>query len=462
MRKILVSLLSTILTFQLCFARLEAKVDERFELTSVMFALAGAPEYCQCRIPSYFQEVCTEFMPYDRTPAINFIRELHQFHRIGFNAVPAITGLLEIRKGEICLKPQYDISKISEIDERWDEALLTKFLKSVNEFYTESNFHRFFKKHAPLYELAEERMNAILSDDIENWFAKFYGQSLNTNLEIYLSLMNGPSNYSFSSGILIGISNNENGIPTFDKGNTMPLLIHELSHHFTNALVDKYWTQLQEPATRLYTATEELFRTQSAYAGIQTVMNEWLTELVTICYMQENDGIWVKPMVARDIRKGFVWMRRSVDFMTNFVANRNLYPYFEDFMPQLISFAEFTANNIEWILRENEMSSPYITNVYPAMNSDISGVKEVVVTFSCPMLGSYGFNGSGSPDASPLYFDSITWSEDGTKMLIGLKTDMIDENKEYGLLLRPQTFLSADYFLLNQNSCRLSFNTYHK
>ena len=37
--------------------QIQTKVDERFELTSIAFMLAGAPEYNQCGVRSYKQDI---------------------------------------------------------------------------------------------------------------------------------------------------------------------------------------------------------------------------------------------------------------------------------------------------------------------------------------------------------------------------------------------------------------------
>ena len=84
-------------------------------------------------------------------------------------------------------------------------------------------------------------------------------------------------------------------------------------------------------------------------------------------------------------------MRRSMDFMENFYAHRDLYPHIEDFMPQLIAFLNFTADNFDSVLTEYKNRHPYITNVYPAVNSDITGFNEIIITSQnlCSALGDF-------------------------------------------------------------------------
>ena len=455
-----VILLLGIFYIHICYAQISVKVDERFELTSIMFGLAGVPEYCQCNIPSYLQDVIDELTPYERTEAINYIRELNQFHQIGYNLVAKTAEALEIKNGEIELQPKYDISKISEFDSRWTEELFAKFLTLTNEFYKQTNFHQFFEEHLSLYSCAEQQMQVLLTEEVNDWFVSFYGKSLDPNLTIYISLWNGPNNYSIPNGVVIGMTGDANGNPIPDKNNTLSLLIHELSHHFMNYIVEQHWSQLQSPATQLYHLSKEIFDTNSAYAGAKTIMNEWLTALATISYLQEhNNDVWGKFLIKKKTEEGFIWMQRSVNLMDRFYANRQSYSCFQEFMPQIIEFVKLTANNPVDLIREYETRQPYIVNVEPALGSNILNAKEITITFSKPMLGSYGFNGTGGVNLKPLYFNSIKWNDSKTKMIIVLNSDLIKENQEYGLLLQPRGFLSSDYYQLNKNTSRLYFNT---
>ena len=53
MKKSFFLLFVLIMTSSICFGQFRSKVEERFELTSIAFMLAGAPEYNQCGIRSY-------------------------------------------------------------------------------------------------------------------------------------------------------------------------------------------------------------------------------------------------------------------------------------------------------------------------------------------------------------------------------------------------------------------------
>ena len=228
MKKIILCLIS-LLAFHSGNSQMRAKTDERFELTSILFALAGAPEYCMCPIPSYFQDIVDELAPFDRSAPVEYARELHQIHRIGYDAVATTAAMLKIEDGVIRLRPEYDASGIADLDSRWNEELLRKYIRMLNEFYVLSDFHTFYEEHRPLYEAAEKRMDRVLEQIDCGRFESLFGIPLDPEeMSVYVSLTNGPSNYSVPGGVLIGMSVDREGVPDTAPGTDF-LLVHEMA-----------------------------------------------------------------------------------------------------------------------------------------------------------------------------------------------------------------------------------------
>ena len=227
MKKIVLCLIS-LLVFHCGYSQMRAKADERFELTSILFALAGAPEYCMCPIPSYFQDIVDELAPFDRSAPVEYARELHQIHRIGYDAVATTAAMLEIENGMIRLRPEYDASGIADLDSRWNEELLRKYIRMLNEFYVLSDFHTFYEEHRPLYEAAEKRMDRVLEQIDCGRFESLFGAPLDPEeMVVYVSLTNGPSNYSVPGGVLIGMSVDREGVPDTAPGTDFRRSCHE-------------------------------------------------------------------------------------------------------------------------------------------------------------------------------------------------------------------------------------------
>lgn len=67
-----------------------AKVDERFKLTSIVCRLAGAPEYMQCRVPEYAENIDSYFETYSQHPLISYMQEIRNEYGISYDAISSL------------------------------------------------------------------------------------------------------------------------------------------------------------------------------------------------------------------------------------------------------------------------------------------------------------------------------------------------------------------------------------
>ncbi len=431
----------------------QSKVDECVELTGITFALAGVPEYCQCLIPEYKNDIIEYFTPYELTPQIDFVRELNQVHGIGSIAVASLSQYIFINdKGTICLSPEYNIDKV--IGE-WTESLVTDYIYHLNIFYKESKFHDFFVQHHNLYADIETGINQLVNAIKEDWFNDFFGQqSFNIN-DIYIipSIVNGPHNYSVDSAVIIGIAVDESGQIVISD-DTQTILVHELCHHFTGDLFHKYWHDFKKSAENIHPYISDQM-SGIGYQDAYTVFLEWFNNLCVIMYLYETDNEYLNLYTNSLTLRGFIWLERNIDFMRNFYNNRNIYRNISDFMPQLVSFLNFVCSNFEYVKSEYEHSFPYIVNIFPSNSSDLQHVDEIVITFSEPMSGSYGFLGCPK-GTSPIPFFECEWLDDRHFKIKHIK-EMINDDTVYGITLHPAFFVSKKYYKLNENFANLTF-----
>lgn len=457
MKNVILLFLSALLSLQTAFGQIKSKVDERFELIGVMFALAGVPEYGQIGVSSYKEDIIDKFISFENSDEIEYIRILNQEHAIGYNAVATTTDMLEFHKGIIRLKPCYEISKISEMDSRWNEFLFAEYLKVVNSFYKNSNFHDFYTNHSELYNTMETQMDQLLNDIKFEWFESFFGKPFDRQIQVMISLTNSSSNYAIPTGVILGIITDANGIPRLSDIKKYSL-IHEICHHYTNPLFERLWPKIKNEAEEIYPTVEQQMR-QYAYSGARTVFAEWLNNLCTLMYYKEYEPADYRGNIGMNMSRGFIWMERSVDFMENFYTDRERYPTINEFMSQIVNFVKFTTGNLGFIVREYEARHPYILSIYPAINSEIDDVHEIIVTFSEPMLGSTGFIPQiDDSDVKPMFFlKDLKWSDDRRQIKFIIEPDEAQENGFYGFGLDPKWFLSLRYFSLDPNSQNLIF-----
>lgn len=437
-------------------ARITPCVDERFELTSITFALAGVPEFCESKVPSYLQDIDNYFTPYELTEPINYVRKLNQEYYIGYNAVSDITNLLEIKKGKIILKS--DLSILDEMGSRWNKELLTEYVKMLNRFYKESKFNVFFNNHKELYKIAEQRMGEYFANmNLNEWLNSFYGKEMDQNQNIYISLVNGRHNYAFPGGVIIGVAGDGNGMPAPNL-QSLPILVHEILHHYTNYVFFTFWDEMKDAADKIYPFVNSKM-SKIAYGNSQTMVLEWLNHLFVAMYLKHINYETAEFDIAQNMQKGFIWMQRSIEFMDYFHLNRERYASIEDFMPQLISFLEYIANNFELVIKEYENLNPFITNIFPAPGSDLTGFDEVIITFSKPMNSSYGFCGVPSDcEPLPVDFNNLKWSDNKCSFIMKLNSKTEKHDCKYGVKLNPYAFQSSKYYNLNRNvDCDIVF-----
>lgn len=470
------------------FSQLKSQVDERFELVSIVFRLAGAEEYVNNQVENYVADIDACFAPYKEHPLIRYIKEIRERDEVAYDAVSGVTFQLDIKGNRVGLHPQTDRQAFLQSEPRWKEDTLDKFVKLLDKFYKETKFKTFYNQHQDLYRETEKRFDELLKIIHEEWFQSFFGEPLG-NPAIYISLCNGPSNYAFDAyrkdslsayGIIIGCSDvDEEGIPFFPITNTYVIqtIIHEFSHHFSNPLVFKFEQEMMAAAEKMFPYVSDQLA-KYAYGDAKAILIEGINSLFVNMYFKEYNNYPFTPYFIGDSEmRGFIWMRRAVRFMENFYGNRDLYPSVADFMPQLVSFINTSGNQIEKIMDEYSHSYPYVVNVFPGLNSTVSAdVKEIRVEFSHPMYGSYGTNlakqdflkfpkiskrGYFSEDETIILLKSgenhegafpiLDWSEDMKTFIIPVE---LEKGEYYGLLLPgglSSIFQSSDTFSMKED-----------
>ncbi len=140
------------------------RVDPRVELVSIMFRLAGNPEYNQNRLTSYVDDIEAYFSAFRDHPAIAFARGLSQRKGIGFDACMSMAiHLTDVSS----LDARVSFDTTSHLPSRWDRDDARAFVEHARTFAEDTDFEAFFDQHQPLYDLAESRMRQLLSDHID-------------------------------------------------------------------------------------------------------------------------------------------------------------------------------------------------------------------------------------------------------------------------------------------------------
>lgn len=392
MKKIFAFIIFTFI-FQFSYAALSVQVDERSELLSIVCRLAGYQEYVNNNLKSYVDDIDSYFAPYATLPLIDYAKEIRKDH-IAYDAVADLIPYMEVKNKKI-LFTQEAFKEITEEDSRWSVDILSKYAVLLNDFYKKTNFNRFFNNHTSLYEITKVSFNETITNKLNlSWFDNTFGVS-NTNFHIVLNLCNGRNNYGPSNGkndyySIIGVDLADSlGIPSFDTG-IIKYIIHEFSHSYCNPLCNKYTDEILPVFDTIFPYVTEALA-KRAYGSPHTLMYENLTRLSTLMYLKENKSIRVADVIE-DEQSGFLWMRDLYFFYDNFINNRDVYPDFESFIPEYISFMKEISDQINKVMSEYENKIPRIVSVFPMNGSKVSSkIKEARILFNVPMWLASGF-----------------------------------------------------------------------
>lgn len=355
----------------LSHAQTEVKttIDERVELMSIVFRLAGSSEYNFDDAKQYIKEINTYFAPYKNHPLIAYATQLKEERRVGYDAVMAMAAHLQLHNGHIS---QVEVSE-STLDGRWGKEQQEKFTALLDDFYKESKFNRFFKSRRKEYNTVTKAFDEIMKDFNQKWYTHFYGKAPEEQFHIVLGYGNGPCNYGVSAMprngrkqvyAIIGCNQfNENGDIYFTSAQHLSTLVHEFNHSFINYLLqmpDNHQS-MQESGEIIQKAVEKEMRKQG-YNTWESIINESLVRAAVIRYLAHNsDEQSVKEEIKEQVNRYFLWVPALAELIGTYEEQRDKYATFEEYYPEVIRFFSKAAGQInDMVEKANSYKGPAI------------------------------------------------------------------------------------------------------
>lgn len=433
------------------FAETKYIIDERIELTCIVFRLAGYEEYCTDIAEKYGNDIDLYFEKYKTHPLIEYAKELRVEKELAYNSAIISAFFFQIDKNKILFKPEIGFDQHFEKIMPWTYESLKKYIKLLDKFYRESNFKAFFKAHDDMYEKSKQAVAKLIPNINSEWFNEYWGRDLK-DVKLYIGPSLGVHNYGIIIpeaeyiDIVIGCNSCNNDIPMVSVS-TLSTVVHEIMHSYSTPVFYKYKADLH--VDELYKAFESDLYNKAHYGDGVTMAAEWVNNLFTNLYIIENrSDDWPRYEAAFDENKGFVWSNRSISFMNNFYSNRDIYPTFNEFYPQLIGYLNNLVLEIDVLKKEFELRNPYVVHVHPISGSIVdTNLKEIRFTFSQPMnvkadgvSRSHGFH--------YLKPEQCEWV-DNKNFVIHL--DSLFPNTEYGLKLAHNFFIGMNGHRLKED-----------
>jgi hypothetical protein len=386
---------------------LRVVVDPRVELLSLIFRLAGNPEYNQAKVESYADDAEMQFGKFRGHAVVNLARELRNTHGVSYDAVMSMAIHLtdaEHLTLKLPLQPWPD-----GLDQRWTAPDVSNFLAAAQQFVKDSSFQEFIEQHEPLYQTTVTRMQTLLDKEAHlEWFDAYFGKRPHASFTVALGLLNGGGCYGphFRAAdgreelycVLAVWRTDQQGLPEFAH-DALPIVVHEFCHSYANPLVERHLAKLQHSGDALFEPVAGQMRSL-AYSNGGTLLKESLVRACVIRYLRQYEGEEAaRRAILTEKRNGFLWMQEMSDLLGEYEAHRDQYPTLEDFSPRLVAFFAESAKNFPKMQADWASKRPKVVSMIPANGAqDVDPrLTAIQVVFDRPMADkSWALVGGGS------------------------------------------------------------------
>lgn len=312
-------------------------VDPRIELMGIVQLLNGyflTTEYDFV----YKLDALSHFSSFRDHPAVTMFSEMSQ-SGFNFDAVP---------KAMLALTAPPELNRRVDLPDRMieragGEERFGEFVEALRNFAIDSRFQPFLEAHQGTFENVIEATTPAVEGAVEA-LRRYTGMDLDgTSVVLGMLLHHGgfaasmeTSQGEVEAWALIGPVGSQDGLPTFGSATYVASTAwHEFSHTFINPLSHNYESQIAAYASLLEPIAEQM--AQQAYPDWQTTVNEHVIRAITTRLIQLEQGDDAgREALARETKRGFVYVEALVDRLKEYEASRDRYPNIASFYPRLI------------------------------------------------------------------------------------------------------------------------------
>ena len=319
------------------------RVDRNVELMSIVWRLAGKPEYSATNFKLYTDRIEEHFGPHRNHELIGFVQSIIRDNGISYDAVASMAAHLDEE-----LNLRTDVAAGS-LEGRWKNVDKDRFVTLLKKFASDTEADRFFAANAELYDEAVRRFMPNYEAIDLKWYADFFGRESEEKFVIINALGNGLNNYGpsieYPDGrrevyAVIGASRvDEKGMVVFPMGNDFMVMLHEFNHSFVNPLNAGFHDDFRESGEALFAVVGEQMRRQ-AYPAWEYVFNEIMCNALVLKYVKDHDLApnqqALDGLMKNFETRGYLWIRELVDELDKYDAARDEYPTLDDYMPRIV------------------------------------------------------------------------------------------------------------------------------
>lgn len=321
------------------------------ELLSIIFRLAGNPEYQRGRIAAYTKAADAHFGTYAGHEVVQLARRLRQERGISYDAVMSMA--MHLRLGDTLeARTPFD-PRPTGLESRWRVEDAQAFLEAARRFVEDTGFRKFIDDHATLYETARSRLQETIDRHVRiYWFDSFFGRRPSATFVAVPAPLNGPNNYggrrvcpdgAEDLYCVLGVWKTDwFGQPSFDSG-MMSTVIHEFCHSYANPVIDHHLGAFRPAGERIFPHVAGKMK-RMAYPHWAIMLRESLVRACVIRYTRRHTGraaAWLATKSEQSL--GFAWMPELVDHLDEYEADRSRYPSLDAFSTRLVEFFDGVA-----------------------------------------------------------------------------------------------------------------------
>jgi hypothetical protein len=430
-------------------------VDERVELLSIVFRLAGTSEFNTNALPLYSSRIDKYFSPYSKHPAVLMAKKLVQTKQMGADDVMVLALALTE-------PPDINLRQLSSPDEKWTEEDLEQFLPLLIHFYRDTEFEKFYQSNKPIYDAADAHFAELLTKVNFSWISQFYGENPGITLHIVLGLNNGTNNYEFRMQhedkslhqySIIGCwTSDGDGAPSYTpETDYLTIIVRDVHNSYIVPEVESAWRTMGTAPEVIFRAESESMQTLGVSDAKAMIEESLLRSALILSNEQSGDDERkVLHRVREEQGNGFDWMDKQVDLLHFYSQNRLVYPSFKKYFPQFVTFYMNLAPKIDAVKSDFAKKSVHVARVEPMVNGAANvdpTLKSITVTFDkqLNMAKNFSFNGSADAEIKFPISGRPTYTNGGTSIMIPIN---LEPASHYAFDLTSDILESSDGYPL--------------
>jgi len=333
----------------------QVKVDPRVELLSLIFRLAGNPEYSQAKVRAYAQDADKQFDGFRNHAVVNLARKLRRNDGVSYDAVMSLAVHLKDAEGLELAGPLEPWP--ADLDARWKPETVKQFLAAARQFVRAAGFKQFCEQHRGLYDTTAGRLRALLEKRAHlEWYQGYFGERPGATFRTVPGLLNGGCCYGprwrepqgrEALYCILGVWKTDGeGLPEFTP-DTLGTLVHEFCHSFANPIIARHETELSAAGEKIFRHVAERMRSQ-AYGTAGTMLRESLVRACTVRFHRQFEGAEAARRAAQsEASRGFVWTADLARLLEEYEGQRGKYPTLDSFAPRVVAFFDEYAREID-------------------------------------------------------------------------------------------------------------------